>query len=193
MSFFVATLGAQVALVAGARAASLVAARWRNDIVAKSERELVRVSAVIGVAALAISAISWSVAVFFAYDRGHSARPATVIAGALVMMSAASIALAMLARPSATNDDHASLPPPGSTSPRLSVGERTIDHIRRHPSLACTAAAIIGAAAAMSHAETTIAGALLWGAIEATAIVAGFIVLGPRLSLRATPPQRIEP
>jgi hypothetical protein len=45
----------------------------------------------------------------------------------------------------------------------------------------------------MSHAETTFAASLIWGAIEAIAVVAGYIVLGGRLGLTATARHSAEP
>jgi hypothetical protein len=61
------------------------------------------------------------------------------------------------------------------------------------PVVACAAAAAVGALGAMSHAETTFAASLIWGAIEAIAVVAGYIVLGGRLGLTATARHSAEP
>lgn len=49
---------------------------------------------------------------------------------------------------------------------------------------------LLAAAGAMSHAETTFAAALPWGALEAAAVVAGFTVLGPQLGLRSPEPPK---
>ena len=38
----------------------------------------------------------------------------------------------------------------------------------------------------MSHAETTVTGALPWGIAQAVAVIGGFVLLGPALDLRRT-------
>ena len=156
VAFFVAMLGSQVALVSGARAASLVAARWRSEIAPASERELVRTSGVIGVGALATAAAGWSVAVVGAFARGHASRPVAVVVGTLVMLGAATVAVATLARRTGADGNVPQFQSSGENSRLLTFGEHAIEQIRRHPVLACSAAAIVGALGVMSHAESTV-------------------------------------
>ncbi len=53
-----------------------------------------------------------------------------------------------------------------------------------HPVVACVTTAILAAASAMLHAETTALGAIPWGVAEAAAVVAAFLLIGPSLGLR---------
>jgi hypothetical protein len=64
------------------------------------------------------------------------------------------------------------------------IGEACIGFVRRHPVVSCAAIAVVSIFPAMSHAETTLAGALPWGLIQAGTVVLGFVVLGPALGLR---------
>jgi hypothetical protein len=66
----------------------------------------------------------------------------------------------------------------------LGLGERMIEIVRRNPLVACGVVAAVSAASAMSHAETTVTGALPWGVAQVVAVVSGFALLGPTLQLR---------
>ena len=47
----------------------------------------------------------------------------------------------------------------------------------------------LSAVPAMSHAETTLSGAVPWGVAQAAGVVLGFVLLGPSLGLRASTPR----
>jgi hypothetical protein len=100
-----------------------------------------------------------------------------------VMLCAAGIAIATMNRLAVNPFDNAS---DGSADPRplFGLGERAIGFVRRHPLVSCTVVAGLSAPPAMSHAETTVAGALPYGVIQAATVVMGFILLGPALGLR---------
>ena len=66
------------------------------------------------------------------------------------------------------------------------LGERCIGLVRRHPVVSCTTIAALSIFPAMSHAETTLSGALPWGLIQSATVVVGFVVLGPALRLRGS-------
>jgi hypothetical protein len=70
----------------------------------------------------------------------------------------------------------------------LSLGERCIALVRRHPVASCTAVAALSAWPAMAHAETTFTGALPWGVTQAATVIVAFVVLGPALELRHPQP-----
>ena len=184
-AFFVAMVGLQVATVAGARAASLVASRWRLSVACTADRNLVRDAAVICARALIVAAVGWEAALIGAIGKRPSARVGPLAAGMTVMVIGAVVASLVL-RHSTWREGDESVEALGDSSVAvLDLGERVIGVVRHWPALTCFVVATVGALAAMSGAETTLLGALPSGVLEAAAVVAAFFVLGPRLGLRS--------
>jgi hypothetical protein len=184
IAFFAAGVGLQIAVVAGARAVSLVAARGRVTTAVRADREQVRDAAVIGVGGLVVATLGWTLALVLAIANRPYARMTTLVTGIALMAIGALLAAASAHRPTLTDiDDSMDLPARSSRSV-LGLGERLIQVVRRWPSSVCGVVAGVGALVAMSGAETTVTGAIPSGIFEASAIVAGFVLLGPRLGLR---------
>jgi hypothetical protein len=192
VSFFVATLGLQVAVVAGARAASRVAARWGTATAPADDRQLVRRAAMICVGGLVVAALGWTVALTSAVDQRPHVRTLPYVAGDLLMLGGAIGAVISVRRRQVPDADEVQAAQP-EAGVVLGLGERLIQVVQQWPWTACVTIAIFAAIAVMSHAETTVTSALPWGAVEAAAVVAGFVVLGPPLRLRTAPPSDDSP
>ncbi len=175
VAFFSGVLGMQVALVAGVRALARVAARWHTTPTAADHR-LVRRAGFVFSSGLTATALAWSVALATA---GQA--PLRCILGCAVMVVAALVVWSTSTGRLAPPDDVQSIPS-GST---LGVAERALEWLSGRPRTWCTTVAVVAAVTAMPHAETTASGELAWGAIQAAAVVAGFIFLGPTLELRS--------
>ena len=185
MAFFAAVIGMQFALVAGIRVVARVGARWRSTPCA-ADHLLVRRAGFVFAGGLAVGAGGWTVALALATSQESHVRAVPLVAG-VVMMSAATVGTfsAVLRRRRVRADDHRIVP--HNVAPLiLGVPELAIQWMNRRPQLACAFVAIAAALVSMSHAETTVQGALPWGAIEAAAVLAGFLLLGPTLELRPT-------
>ncbi len=65
------------------------------------------------------------------------------------------------------------------------LGEQALGLVARWPAAACAAATLLGAAGAYAHAEAGRASSLGWAALEAAAVVAGWLTLARPLGLRA--------
>ena len=195
VAFFVAVVGLQVAAVAGARAAVLVAARWRSAAAPVADRRLVRDAAVICVGGLIVAALGWTLALIGAIGNRPEIRTVTLVAG-IVVMAGAALTAALTASFAVRHgyEDAADAGDAdtgtaevwvGPTGVLLGLGERAVGVVRRWPVPVCAVVAIVGGLLAMAGAETTVVGALPSGLFEAAAVVGGFIVLRPRLGLRA--------
>ena len=177
-----------MAFVAGLRAASIVATRWRESVASTRERRVVHASAVIAAAALSVTASSWSVACVLAFIGGGGAR--TLVAGAAglgVVGALGALACVGLARQSA---DDSYGPTAGAHRGLAATGERLVDVVHGSPRIACAVVAVGAGLLAMHGAESTPLGALPSGAAEVVTVVAAFLVLGPRLGLRDVAPTR---
>jgi hypothetical protein len=189
IAFFFGVLGMQLALVAGARVLMRVGAHWQTAPTAADHR-LVRRAGFMFSTGLAAAALGWTVALAAANDGPSPPRSAPYIAGSVVMILAAIVAWVTTTgrRAPATGDDNRA--PDGSL---LGTAERTLQWLSRWPRTWCACAAILAGLAAMSHAETTPRGTLLWGVIQAAAVVAGFVLLGPMLELRRSASSAASP
>lgn len=180
-SFLVAVLGLQVAFVAGARAASLVASHWRSPAAPTQDRDLVHRAGAICASGLGVAAVGWTSAVLLTLHR--LAHPhALGVAGTVVMIASAATAAVLIARQPVNPDDE------GDASPEragvLEVGEHLIGAAKRRPAPSCAAVATLGAPAAMPHAETSVIAAVPWGLGQAAAVVTGVVSAGALLGSR---------
>ncbi len=182
--FFVAIVAFQCAAVAGMRAASLVAARWRAASTPPADRDVVRRAASICAVGLAVAASAWLVAMSVRTGGGSLLREAGTVVGVLLMLVGALAAVSFAVGHRAEPADADGSPIPAPSGRIVGSGERVIDLARAHPVVTCIVTAGVAAASAMSHAETTVLGGVTWGLGEAAAVVAGFVLLGPTLGLR---------
>jgi HAAS len=182
--FFVTVIAFQCAIVAGARAASLVAASWRASVAPVDVRDIVRHAATVCVVGLGLATAAWLVTISIRAGDGRLLEePRAVIGIALMIAGALGAAMFSVAHRAAMPESGvADLP--FSSGVIVGAGERVVSLVLDHPIAACVTTAIVGAASAMRHAETTALGALPWGVAEAAAVVIGFVLLGPRLGLR---------
>jgi hypothetical protein len=185
VAFFTAALGLQFAFVAGLRVLARVGACWRTSPCA-ADHMLIRRAGAVFVGGLAAATGGWTVALAGAMDRQPDARPVPFVVGIAVMLSATIVAgMAMMHRRVEPEDEPAWVRPDSATGSVHGVAERVIQQSSRRPLTVCAGVAVLAALSAMSHAETTVAGALPWGGIEAAAVIAGFVFLGPMLELRS--------
>ena len=182
--FFVAIVAFQCAAVAGMRAASLVAARWRAASAPPADREVVRRAATICAAGLVVAASAWLGAMSVRTGGGSLIREAGTVVGVVLMVFGALAAVSFAARHRAELADAVGSPIPAPSGLIAGSGERVIDLAQAYPVVTCVVTAGLAAASAMSYAETTVLGAVPWGLGEAAAVVAGFVLLGPSLGLR---------
>ena len=121
----------------------------------------------------------------FALDRLTDPNTFTLLCGGSIMLIGAGIGIAATYRlrvnPSDEYGDDTE-----TVDGLFGLGERCIGLVRRHPVVSCTTIAALSIFPAMSHAETTLPGALPWGLIQAATVVLGFVVLGPTLRLRSS-------
>ena len=189
LAFFVAVLGFEVALVAGACAAARALAWWKSSVASSSDRDFVRRCSLVSTGALAIAAVSWSVTTALASDRLVRPNSTTLVLGAAVMLVSAGVAVGMVHRlPLNLVDEGPSGSEPAGGA--FTLAERGVGFVRAHPVLCCLVLAGFSAVPAMSHAETTLSGSLPWGLAQAASVVVGFLALGPLLGLR---PRRLRP
>lgn len=182
VAFFVALLGLQVAFVAGARALARVSAIWRTRP-RLADQLLVRRASFVFAGGSLTSVTGWIIAL--AARQGGGATAALVAGVAVMIGTSIAAALALLGRRVATLDDPSSAGDGDVVRhPRNARLEQSIAALTRWPRLSCAAIALAGAGVVMSHAETSVTAALPWGAVEAAAVIVGFVVLGPVLELR---------
>ena len=187
VAFFVAALAFQIAVVAGVCAASRALALSRTPAVESKDRQFVRRAALIATAALAVAAVGWVTTLGFAFETETHPNTASVVFAGVVMFSAAAVAIIATFRLRMNvSDDVTGVPV--AIDHAMSLGERALALVTRHPAWSCTTVAALSAWAAMAHAETTFTGALPWGIIEAATVVGAFILLGPMLDLRRPHP-----
>jgi hypothetical protein len=182
--FFVAIVAFQCAAVAGLRAASLVAARWRDASAAPADRGLVRRAATICAAGLVVAASAWLLAMSVRTGGGSLLRETGTVVGVLLIVVGALVAVTFAVRHRAEPADGQGSAIPVPSGVIAGSGERVVELARAYPVITCIVTACVAAASAMSRAETTVLGALPWGLGEAAAVVAAFALLGPSLGLR---------
>ena len=184
LAFFLAVLAFEVAFVAGVCAAARALARWGVSVASSSDRDLVRRCSVVSTSALGIAAVAWCVAMGSGGGRLVHPNATTLALGGAAMLLSAGLAVVVVHRLPMNLQDESPSPSEGSAG-TLVLAERSIDVVRRHPVLACAVVAGLSAVPAMSHAETTLSGAVPWGVAQAASVVLGFVLLGPLLGLRA--------
>ena len=183
VAFFVAALAFQIAVVAGICAASRALALSRTPAVRGNERAFVRRAALISAAALGVAVAGWVTTLGFVLNTEMHPNTASALFAGAVMFSAASLAIITTYRSRVNGSDDVTGAPVDADN-LISLGERALALVRRHPVMSCATVAAVSAWPAMVHAETTFTGALPWGVIEAATVVVAFIVLGPTLDLR---------
>ncbi len=191
--FFVAVVAFQCAVVAGARAASLVAACWRAASAPVADRRLVGRAATICAGGLVIASTAWLATMSVRTGEASLVDEAGTVAGAVLMVAGTLVAAVFAIRHRAQPLESDANSAPLRAGLIANGGERIVDLVVAHPIAACVATLLVASASAMSHAETTVLGALPWGVGEAAAVVAGFVLLGPALGLRRRPePQSLH-
>ena len=188
VAFFTGLLGIQVAFVAGARVLARVGAHWRSAPPA-ADHVLVRRAGFVFSAGLALAACGWTVALVAAGGGQAPPRTAPLLVGGVLMILATIAALATTIGRRVVPTGTAPANPDRSM---LGAAERLLQWASRRPRTFCACVAILAALAAMPHAETTATGELIWGVIEAGAVIAGYVLLGPTLELRSTPAQHVR-
>jgi hypothetical protein len=183
IAFFLAVLFFEVAVVAGVCAAARAFAWWDISVASSVDREFVRRCSLISTGALGLAAVAWGTTMALASSRLVQPNATTLVLGGLVMLVSASVAVVVVHQ-SPTNLLDGAASQVERTGGALVLPERSIDIVRRHPVLSCLLAAGLSAVPAMSHAETTLSGAVPWGLAQALSVVVGFVVLAPLLGLR---------
>jgi hypothetical protein len=192
VTFFLAVIGLQVAVMAGACAASRTLGVWRDSRVSGHDRSFVRRCTITSMTALAAGAVCLTAN--FVVDARHQAavNRNLLAAGAAVMFAAAAAGLLIAFRLQVNGEDEldpADNEPSSMTTPALlRVGEWVIGVVRRHPFVACSTVALASAAWKMWTAEApSVTAAIPWGIGEAAAVIVAFVLLGPLLGLRTGP------
>jgi hypothetical protein len=185
VSFFFAVLAFEIAVVAGMCAGSRALAVWRSTVVPGNDRRFVRQASRISMCALGLAALGWAVTTGLALGRPAEANTLTLVVGASIMLIGAALgivaALRLRVNPSDDSPDDNAI-----AVGFFGCGEQCIGFVRRHPVVSCTTIAALSIFPAMAHAETTFAGALPWGLIQAATVVVAFAILGRPLELRAS-------
>ncbi len=182
VAFQVATLAAQVALVAGVRLGVLIGDRWRQPTLDRDDLLLVRNCDRVLTGGLIAAALGWSIALVVRGDTFHN--PA-ITACAISGMTLGAIITAVTLRGrrfggEVTTDER--LPHPSGLWPATRA-ERLIELAARHRVVSVGAVALASAAAEMTHAETTFLGSIPWGVGEVAAVIAAFLTLRRPLGL----------
>jgi hypothetical protein len=142
----------------------------------------------VAVAALAVTVIGWTVSsILRLHYVGGS--PGPLVLGATTMAALVATAGALLARCRAlTGEDPGDDGPAPATGRQgsgwLALPDAALGLVRIFPRLACAATAVLAAAGTFAHDETLMPIRLVDTAVEAVAVVAAFVVLGPMLGLR---------
>ena len=185
ISFFLAVIAFQVAIVAGACGASRALATWRTSATSGSSRSYIWRCTVISMTALLSAVFAMTANFIFDFARDSHVNKLALILGASSMFIAAGVGLFNVLRlrvNSAYEDVEASVSPAHIV---FTFGDSTIKVVRRFPAPSCLIATSFATAWIMTHAETpTFTGALPWGIAEAVSVLAGFLLLGPTLGLR---------
>jgi hypothetical protein len=94
VSFFVAVLAFQVAVVAAICATSRTIALWRTPTPRGDDRQFVRRAATISTSALGVAAMGWAITLGLAVNRLSHPNTAPAVVGGAIMIGAATLALA---------------------------------------------------------------------------------------------------
>ena len=191
IGFQVGIVSAQVALVAGLRLAARVLDRHDSTLASMADRQLVTTSSRLLAGSLSLSAVGLAVALGLVELQSSSTRTSALLAMggiALGLLVAGTGMVRSCAPDRATAGPEETTGRPMSARGVFGLAERGVELIAAFPAVFVPLAAVAGGLAAMSHAETTVLGAVPWGVGEAVATVVGFAVLGPLLGLRRTDP-----
>ncbi len=209
-----ASVGLQLAVVAGAVALLRVAGRRSAPVLGSADRSLVWRAARIGVGATAVAALGLlGVAAEQAHRSGSG--PGRVVAAGLGMLAVLAAAGGRLRRPLPTGDAggldvgdpdvevgepggiedsgpavRLSRRSPGAGERLARAGESLVTIVRSWPGAATALVAGLSAWGAYAHAEASRPGSLLTAAVETAAVVVFARVFGPALELLpgAAPP-----
>ncbi len=140
-------------------------------------------AAMVSIGAVAVAATGWTATVALAAHRLTHPNTAAAVVGGAVMLAGAALGIAAI-RQLRVNPSDGAAGPDVERSGLLNVGERCIAVVISHPVVSGGVVAALSVWPAMARAETTVAGALPWGAAQAAAVIAAFVVLGPVLELR---------
>jgi hypothetical protein len=178
VTFILGAIVGQVALAAGLRLAALVLGSGEATLVEPRQLQVVEhTSKALGVT-LPITALLLGVALWSA---AGSDPPFIAVAGLLI----AGLASALLIRSPRAISSATSIATRHLTGSTPFGGpERVARWIAEYSLLVLPILAVVGAAFAMSHAETNFAAAVPWGIGEAIAVVAGYLTLGRTLGWR---------
>ena len=185
ISFFLAVIAFQIAIVAGACGASRALSMWRTSATSGSSRLYVRRCTVTSMTALLSGVIAMTANFIFDINRGARTNKLALILGASSMFIVASVGLLNVLRLKVNPADEDA---EASTTPAhvvFTLGDIVIKVVRRYPIPSCVFITSIATAWTMTHAETkTFTGSWPWGIAEAVSVIAGFLLLGPTLGLR---------
>ena len=185
ISFFLAVIAFQVAVIAGVCSASRVMATWRTSATSGSSRLYVRRCTVMSMTALLSGVFAMTANFIFEIIRGSYINKLALILGGISMFVAASVGLLNALRLKVNpdfEDAETSVVPAYIV---FSLGDSVLEVVRRFPILSCLFVTSIATAWTMRHTEaTTFTGSLPWGIAEAASVVVGFLLLGPTLELR---------
>ena len=185
--FFVAVVCFEVAFVAGVCAAARAVAWWDASVASSPDRDMVRRCSLVSTGALSLAAAAWCAAMALATGQLVQPNVATLVLGGTVMLVSAAAGFVGVFRLSMNLQDEPASARERSGG-RLGLAERSLDVVRRHPIPSCLVFAGLTAVPAITHAETTLRGAVPWGLAQAASVVVGFVLLGPLLELRARGP-----
>jgi hypothetical protein len=194
VSFFVGVLAFQVAVTAGACAASRAAATWRRAAACGHDRAFVRRCAIVSMLALfgGVLAVTTNMALD-AYQAAH-ANVMPLAVGAAAMIAAVTAGLLVAIRLDVNTTDNDSQAAGADTPDLLLAGESAIAFVHHHPVLCCLAATGAATTWAMTQTDaSSITAALPWGISEAVTVITAFVLLGPTLGLRRPPQTAAQP
>jgi hypothetical protein len=183
VTFFAGVVALELAFVSGLCAASRVLSLWRRAEAPVADRRYVQFHSAWAISYAGFAGAFWGVTVLNGPIHARGWHHASLVGGLVLLLGSAVLLSAPFFRLRLNVQDEATADgdiPVGA----LGIGERVIALVRRHPAAMCAVVAVVAAAGAMSHAETTVVGALPWGIAQVAAVVLGFVVLGPRLGLR---------
>jgi hypothetical protein len=186
IAFFAGIVGLQLAVVAGGRVLARAAARWRTRPT-WSDLGLVRRATFVFLGGLLATTTGWTIALVDAVGGLPNGRLAPLVAGLVMMIGASLAAILGCARWRRTVESALAAPEADGSdmgNSVLAMPERIIRAMAAQPWLFGASAALLAALAVMSWAETTVVGALPWGAAEAAVVAVGYVWLGPALELR---------
>ena len=185
ITFFLGVISVQVALAAGICGTSRALSLWKSLENSGKDRAFIKRALKISLLALQIGVAAISVNFILDSVHNKSSNRTALVLGMVVMIAGSIAGLASVTKlrinsSNVIQEDY-SIHSPGI----LSLGERVISVIKRHPIVPLLFVAILSGLSGMNKAETsTLQQALPWGAAEVMATVLGYLLIGPYLGLR---------